>query len=72
MPGAFSKKKVGEASYNSSITLHPEKLPVSVDIMGSFPLPFSLFLIFPFILSFFPLTEKSLVNSCTGMRWHDI
>lgn len=57
MPGAFSKKKVGEASYNSSITLHPEKLPVSVDIMGSFPLSLLSLPDFSFY-SFFPPTDR--------------
>lgn len=76
----FFTKKVGEASYNSTITLQPEKLPVSVDLMGSFfsltpTLSLSLFLSSPLFLSFFlssfPLTEKSLVNTaargCDGM-----
>lgn len=79
MPGGvgfFLKKiKVGEAIYNSTITLKPEKLPVSVDLMGSFfspPPSFSLSLNFPLFPFFLP-TDREITcqHSCAGMRWYD-
>ena len=39
---------MGEASYNSNITVHSEVLPVSVDLMGeSYPFHFSPQALFP-------------------------
>lgn len=68
------KKKVGEAIYNSTITLKPEMLPVSVDLMGSFfsSPPSLLFPHFPLFLFLLPTDrENHFVNTaargCDGM-----